>query len=146
MCQFHRLVYYSRNTMPGSIPEIAAEVGHILAKSRRNNSALGVTGALMFSAGCFAQVLEGPRAALEQTFERIQRDTRHAAVVVLEYAPVEARAFPNWSMAFVGENARHREAFEPLGAESDFDPAQFTADEILQKLHSLVREEEAAAA
>ena len=146
MCQFHRLVYYSRNTIAGSAPEIAAEIGHILATSRRNNSALGITGALIFDAGCFAQVLEGPRAALEQTFERIQRDMRHAAVVVLEYAPVEARAFPHWSMAFVGENVPPREAFEPLGTENEFDPAQLTADEILQKLHGLVREEEAAAA
>ena len=146
MSHLTRLVYYSRNLIPGSEPEVAAEIQQILAASRRNNARVDVTGALMFNRGCFAQILEGPRAALEETFERIQRDRRHAAVVVLEYAPVETRAFPSWSMAFVGENARDREAFGGLGAESGFDPAHITAEMIFGTLQRVVREEEGAAA
>ena len=141
-----RLVYYSRNLIPGSEAEVAAEIRQILAASRRNNARVEVTGALMFNSGCFAQILEGPRGALEQTFERIQRDRRHAAVVVLEYAPIEARAFPSWSMAFLGENARDREAFGKLGEESGFDPARITAEMIFETLGRVVREEEAAGA
>ncbi|MCJ2078787.1 BLUF domain-containing protein [Methylobacterium sp. E-016] len=34
----------------------------------------------MFNAGAFAQVLEGPRRQVEETFERIQCDDRHGDV------------------------------------------------------------------
>jgi hypothetical protein len=140
-----RLVYHSRNQLPGSDDEIAQGIAQILASSRRNNAAVEVTGALMFNSGCFAQILEGPRAAIEQTFERIQRDTRHCSVVVLEYAGIERRAFPDWSMAFVGEDEKDRARFANVGKESGFDPAHITAEMIFSTLHRLVREEEAAA-
>jgi len=60
---------------------------------------------LLFSAGTFAQALEGPLAAIERTFERIQCDPRHDDVTVLQIAPIERRAFPDWSMAFAGTAA-----------------------------------------
>lgn len=90
----HRLVYYSRNRMSGTPPEIAAGVDQILATSQRNNALVEVTGALIFNSGVFAQILEGPRRAVEQTFERIQRDPRHGEVLVLAFEPVTTRAFP----------------------------------------------------
>ncbi|UEM07295.1 BLUF domain-containing protein (plasmid) [Skermanella rosea] len=85
--QIHRLVYFSRNAMPGTEDEIVAGVQQILASSRSNNARAGVTGALLFNSGCFAQVLEGPTPAVTETFERIQWDERHSEVLVLEYAP-----------------------------------------------------------
>jgi hypothetical protein len=83
-------------------------------------------GTLLFNRGCFAQVLEGPREAVERTFERIQRDPRHADVMPLEFAPVARRGFPSWSMAFVARSApgeaplrrhRRRERVRPLPAD-----------------------------
>ena len=65
-------------------------VDAILAASQRNNAHAGVTGALMFTDGFFAQVLEGSMAAVEQVFERIQLDDRHSEVQLLSFAPVEA--------------------------------------------------------
>lgn len=91
----YRIVYCSRNTTETG-PE---EFWRILAASRINNARDGVTGALLFSNGSFAQVLEGPLAVLERTFERIQCDPRHAGVTVLQFGPAEGRAFPDWSMA-----------------------------------------------
>jgi hypothetical protein len=96
----HRLVYFSRNRIGDGV--IDAEIAAILATARRNNARHGVTGALLFSAGTFAQVLEGPLAAIERTFERIPCDARHDDVTVLQIAPVKRRAFPDWSMAFAG--------------------------------------------
>ena len=55
----------------------------------------------MYSSGYFAQVLEGPKSAIEQVFETIQRDPRHGDVTVLECANIEGRDFPQWSMARV---------------------------------------------
>lgn len=66
----YRLVYYSRNTIMGLTEKIRASVDQILETSQRNNADVGVTGALMFTDGLFAQVLEGQRDAVETVFER----------------------------------------------------------------------------
>lgn len=100
MTQVYRILYCSRNSIQGPIEEQQGEVHNILAKSRENNAKVGITGALLFNSGCFAQVLEGPVQQVEQTFERIQRDMRHGDVSVLETGFVAAREFPEWSMAF----------------------------------------------
>ena len=81
---------------------MAAHIRGILAVSRRNNARDGITGGLLFSDGCFAQVLEGPIDVVEEAFERIQCDERHRDVTVLQSGPIEARDFPDWSMAFTG--------------------------------------------
>jgi hypothetical protein len=54
---------------------------------------------LMYSAGFFAQVLEGDLAAVQQTFEIIQRDPRHCDVVVLQAVRIGERLFGKWDMA-----------------------------------------------
>ncbi len=101
----HGLVYYSRNRAASTPEGMARTIADILASSRRNNPRVAVTGALMFNAGCFAQVLEGPQTAIMHTFERIQQDERHGEVSVLSFAPVAQRAFDRWSMGFVGESS-----------------------------------------
>ncbi|MFZ4409057.1 MAG: BLUF domain-containing protein [Paracraurococcus sp.] len=101
-----RLVYASRSLLTEQ--EVAAEIPRILDTARRNNAGEGITGALLCSADAFVQVLEGPMAAVERTFERIQCDPRHAEVVVLEAAPAAARDFAGWAMAFAGRRAGPR--------------------------------------
>ena len=138
----HRLVYYSRNSLSGSEQAIGHEIQQVLASSRRNNAADGITGALLFNRGCFAQVLEGPRAAVERTFERIQRDPRHEDVLLLRFERIQERAFPGWSMAFVGhciEGSRH---YGGIAGQSGFDPARLTGDQLFELLSQLVMEEE----
>lgn len=98
----HALSYFSRNTVDETGGRLPVEIGQILAAARRNNRQGDVTGALLFSGGCFAQVLEGPLGAVERIFERIQCDPRHRDVTVLSFEPIETRAFPHWSMAFAG--------------------------------------------
>ena len=75
----------------------------------------------MFNSGCFAQVLEGPLGAVAATFERIQRDARHADVMVLDFRPVSERSFGAWSMAFVGQSLEGRDLFADLAASTGFD-------------------------
>ena len=104
MPQLHRVLYCSRNLIPGTPEAVAADVGSILATSRRNNARDGITGGLLFSEGCFAQVLEGPLDAIESAFERIQCDERHSDVTVLQSGPIATRDFPDWSMAFTGSD------------------------------------------
>ena len=142
-----RLVYYSRNALPRPEATQAAEVRRILASSRRNNPRAGVTGALMFNGGCFAQVLEGPREAVKRTFGRIQRDTRHADVAVLQLAPVGRRGFPAWSMAFVGRSPTGGTLHGGIAGESGFvEPALLTGERLFDTLRELVLEEEGRSA
>ncbi len=101
MTSIQKVVYCSRNLIEGDAATRNAEISQILETSRRNNSKANVTGALLFSADHFAQVLEGPQEALEAVFERIQNDTRHGDVTVLESLTSEQRDFAEWSMAYV---------------------------------------------
>jgi hypothetical protein len=142
MSDLYRLVYASKNLLQGPEAEVMAAVRQILDASQRNNREVGVTGALMFNAGAFAQVLEGPRRGVEATFERIQRDLRHSDVTVLQCGPVESRGFTNWSMAFVGQSSHGQARFDGLAAESGFDLARLDGDRVFTMLHGLVMEEE----
>lgn len=109
-----RLAYISRNDGLND----PAELDDLLASARRNNAALDVTGALLFSRDCFAQVLEGPMLNVSQVFERIQLDGRHSEVVVLMAEQGTTRRFPDWAMAYAGEDAAARERFSAMGFEA----------------------------
>jgi hypothetical protein len=77
----------------------------LLEQARTSNEQAGVTGMLLYSRGCFFQVLEGRPAAVDMAFDRIYSDARHIAIAQLIFEPVEQRAFADWSMAHavVGE-------------------------------------------
>ena len=102
MQKLYRVLYCSRPAIAARPAERADVIRNILAAARRRNAADGITGGLMFSKGCFAQVLEGPMDAVSETFERIQQDERHFEVTVLQAAPIATRDFPAWSMAYTG--------------------------------------------
>lgn len=142
----YRLVYYSRNRIPGTPAEVAAEIDSILAASQRNNSGVGVTGALIFNAGIFAQVLEGTRRDIESTFERIQRDERHGEVQVLAFEEGHSRAFASWSMAFVGRSREGQTLFSDVGAATGFEAKRMEGERIFDILRTIAIEEEDRAA
>ena len=146
MTDIHRLVYTSRNLIEGTEDEQATVVAQILETSQRNNGKVGVTGALLFNSGSFAQVLEGPRVAVEATFERIQRDPRHSDVSVLQCEPVESRGFPNWSMAFIGHSVRGRTLWSEIAGRTQFDLDRIEGDQLFAVLHGIVVDEERVAA
>ena len=138
----YSLVYYSRNCIQGTAAEVTAEVDAILESARRNNASLSVTGAIIFNAGIFAQVLEGDRQDVELTFERIQRDTRHGDV--FEAAP--NRGFPSWSMAFVGRSREEENLFGHIGEATGFEVKRMEGERIFEIMRAIAIEEEARAA
>ena len=138
----YRLVYYSRNLVAGDDATLRINVDDILAKSRTNNQRDGITGALLFNSGCFAQVLEGPLSAIEAAFERIQQDDRHGEVSLLAMDPITSRSFPNWAMGFVGASGEHAESFRKIGQASGFDPARLNGEQLYVLLKDLALEEE----
>ena len=131
----HRLVYRSRSAIIDIEADIRTEVEQILETARARNAEVGVTGALLFNGTSFVQVLEGTREAVEETFERIQLDPRHADVVLLDMKPVEARNFRTWSMAHVSDAA---DAMTDLAERSGFDRDAVRADAITERLHELL--------
>lgn len=138
----YRLVYYSRNRMTGAPADIARAIATILATSQANNGKVGVTGALMFNAGWFGQVLEGPQAAVESVFERIQQDDRHGDVSLLAFEPASGRSFENWSMGFVGASVDDAARYGAIVGESGFDPARLSGDALFETLRRLAMDEE----
>jgi hypothetical protein len=138
----YRLVYYSRNHLASDESLFASNVEEILAKSRVNNHRDEITGALLFNAGCFAQVLEGPLERVEAAFERIQQDERHGDVSLLALEPINRRSFPNWAMGFIGASDIYAKRFAEIGSVSGFDPSMLSGDEIHALLVELAMEEE----
>jgi hypothetical protein len=90
------LVYASRATTPFT----EAELGALLAASRRNNMRAGISGMLLYKGGRFLQVLEGADVAVAALYERIARDGRHQEAVVLVRESIEQRQFAESSMGF----------------------------------------------
>lgn len=137
-----RVVYFSHHTS-GMTPEwMAWDIDTILEKSQINNERADVTGALIFNRGVFGQVLEGPIAAVEDTFERIQLDERHDQITVLDLSRVSERAFANWSMGFVGTDCVAAELFGNIGRATDFDIASLSGQQIFEALHALALKKE----
>lgn len=104
----YSLAYVSRSALVGTEQEVEAQVATILQSARRNNQRLNISGALLFTRGNFAQVLEGSQAAVEEVFEAIECDSRHIKVAVLHFHPVEVRSFARWDMAYAGADAARR--------------------------------------
>lgn len=141
MPELHRVVYCSRNTIPGGEASLRRELARILESARRNNGARGVTGALLYNGGYFAQILEGPRGEVEEIFEAIQNDDRHSDITVIENSRAAARMFPEWSMAFAahcpeGASCRVTETFEAV-----FEGPARASNQLLNLLKELVTEE-----
>lgn len=136
-----RIVYFSRNRIVLPEPAMSMEIDGILQSSRANNARDGVTGALIHNAGVFGQVLEGPADIVEETFERIQMDDRHAEVTLLEITPIVERSFSDWSMGFVGAVDLHV-ASEEVAPASRFDISKLSGPEIYCVLHGLILKNE----
>jgi len=101
--QLYTLCYVSRNAIDHQeIGELHREIEAILRTARQINAQRQITGALLYTAGYFAQVLEGPLSAVETIFERIQFDPRHRDIQILQFHPLDRRSFGDWSMAFAG--------------------------------------------
>ena len=142
----YRLIYCSRNVIGqgASTAETERQIHAILDTARRRNKADQVTGALLFTASGFAQVLEGPREVVERTFERIGVDPRHTDVMVLSFTPTERRSFPNWSMGFTAQPSL--DAADPLAhllSDPLFSgPRAATGSDVLRLLEKVVQRED----
>jgi Sensors of blue-light using FAD len=70
----------------------------LLTVSRFNNRRDDITGTLICRADMYLQLIEGPEAAIQETYKRIAGDDRHLEVDLLVSRPVTDRMFPKWAM------------------------------------------------
>lgn len=133
-----RLIYYSKNAITASgDPNQRAELKNILASAQKRNVASGITGALLFNQTYFAQVLEGDRKAVTETFCRIAQDPRHSDHVILEARPISSRRFADWSMCFVGQPVAE-EVHRRYCISNQFLPMKMSADSLLGFMGELI--------
>lgn len=97
-----RLIYRSKSKIPAS--RLDFELGSILRGARAKNSALGITGALLFYEDWFAQALEGGEKAVRALYAHIEKDSRHSSLQLCGEDGSKPRAFSRWAMALVGEH------------------------------------------
>ena len=74
----------------------------ILKVSEKRNAEQEITGALLATHTHFLQVIEGTFEAINKTFMRIARDSRHQDLVLVSYSLIDVRLFDGWSMRGVG--------------------------------------------
>ena len=78
-----------------------AQVQSILQASRRQNARLDVTGCLLFSGHCFAQVLEGRQTVVSALARKIAADPRHVGVRVVSETQRDERDYADWAMGYL---------------------------------------------
>ena len=136
--QLHAICYISKSRLDGDVPQAMSE---IVRQASKLNSAVGLTGALICSQQYFAQVLEGPLSALEETFERILVDRRHGDISVLYFSEIDARSFDSWGMASAGfthDETGLAETLDMISQDIPIDGTKDTGQEAMEFLNSLL--------
>jgi hypothetical protein len=104
----YQLVYVSNATEPMRFEDLC----EIATTSQASNSALGITGLLLYADGRFLQFLEGSRHHVGGKFEAIRDDRRHHSVYVMRRRFIPARQFAAWSMRLTDPGEIDRQAGE----------------------------------
>ena len=113
-----RCIYASRAKDRGDV----AALDSILAQSRANNSARGITGLLCLADGAFAQVLEGGRAEVSRLLGAIMRDPRHENVEIIQFEEIAERRFGAWTMGQIDAHSVNGALILRYSKTSTFDP------------------------
>lgn len=74
------------------------ELADLLAGARIRNEQHGISGLLIYDAGYFAQVLEGPKSSIEKLLANIAKAPRHDEYTLVSEGSVEGRFFEGWAM------------------------------------------------
>ena len=76
----------------------ASVLDDILTISRVLNARDEITGTLICRADMYLQLIEGPDAAIQATYQRISGDDRHLEINLLVSRQVTERMFSKWAM------------------------------------------------
>ena len=93
----------------------------LLYHSYSNNQASGITGALIYENNKFGQVIEGLEKDIESLWQKIQKDSRHKNVRLIESKHISERSFSKWTMVFQGNEEIAKTLPEVSSAIEDID-------------------------
>ena len=110
------------------------EIDSIVGMSSLRNELLQVRGALVFTEQHFAQVLEGPKGALDTLMTSIRRDARHEQLTVLHETAIDDYKFPGWTLAYHGGASYMDQQVSAL-----LRPRDATYDDDAAKLYFLIK-------
>jgi len=108
----------------------------LLNQSRDFNQQHNITGILLYvqrqqitkSKGRFMQLLEGDERIVRELYQKIVKDNRHEAVVLLQFGKYDERCFNDWSMGFEESDS---ELFESSSG-------HFNLNEVISKCNKTV--------
>ena len=98
----YEIIYFSNATHLMSQEDLI----HLLLQCRKNNPPLKLTGMLLYRAGFFLQVLEGPQESIKLIYSKILKDKRHNKLSLLTFRKIPNRSFSEWCMGFVALDKR----------------------------------------
>ncbi|GDX56220.1 hypothetical protein LBMAG30_03830 [Comamonadaceae bacterium] len=128
-----RLLYASRavDTSPEAI-------NAILTQSRLHNPESGITGILCYGGGIFLQAIEGGRMSISALYGHIQKDVRHADVVLLHYEEISERRFGGWTMGQVDTSRINASILLKYAEKPELDPYSVSGKVSLALLEELM--------
>lgn len=132
-----QIIYYSENSL--SVRKRRSDLEHILASAIKNNTAAGITGALIFDDMWFVQVIEGPTDAVKSTFERVSHDNRHDNVKLLQKKQVAERHFPDWPMGLALRTPGTEALFERHWLKEGMKPTVLAPAVIFEMMDALIK-------
>lgn len=121
-----QLIYISRSNLPDIDRKdiIAPQIAQILSKSRHNNRAKGIVGALYYGNGYFYQCLEGNEQDLLELFERLKEDVRHTDLRIISSKTIARTSFGQWEMKYIPAEQDVNRMLQKFG-KTEFDPYDF---------------------
>lgn len=115
---------------------VVNEISKILQKSRRNNRARNVVGALYYGNGSFFQCLEGEEDSLMNLYKTIEADPRHSDVQIVYKKEIAARTFEQWEMKYLPRDQDVQSLIGKFGMKT-FDPFAFNEAQTAQMVQLL---------
>ena len=129
-----RLLYVSRSVNP----ESSDATESILSSAREHNHQNGITGVLCYGGGIYLQAIEGGRMSISALYGHIQRDVRHADVVLLHYEEISERRFGGWTMGQVDTSRINASILLKYAEKPELDPYSVSGKVSLALLEELM--------
>lgn len=89
------LIYFSRLALSSEPQLRTSQIGDITRQAQKMNEFSVITSFLMIDQNFAAQVIEGERNLVHETFNRITEDQRHRDVLICEWREIPKREFVN---------------------------------------------------
>ena len=90
------------------------DVERIIDIAEKLNAVNQITGILLIRRRYFIQYFEGSKDAVEDLLKRLQADSRHRDMLILERGEIDFRLFPEWRMLAIRNTSEHKYQLESI--------------------------------